>query len=267
MEELKVTRNRILSSIPISYSKDLESETKEAELVWDGEEENFSNANFAIRHVIMELEERNRKYQFLAASSKGGVPIIDIRGILNHMKVKKNVTQHTIYKKFIELVKEHYSSVNESVEVDDLLVKVRALITENGTIIKEMFCKDDKSEGEIFNLELDELTPDPPLTGRNFFDIFAEHNVLDLQLPGEDNDLSEPQLQRNSASSPCLDHGSSPDSTPEPFIEQEFPLSFPRRKRGRPRKEEQESSNFILTQEEISINSGEKKKERKTKEN
>ncbi len=75
--EIKANKQAELASIPIPEWREVDDVEEED----SSDEEDISNASFALRHVIYELEERNRRFQYLAALEKGGgVTIIDIKG-------------------------------------------------------------------------------------------------------------------------------------------------------------------------------------------
>jgi hypothetical protein len=72
-------KQSVEEAIPIPDWRDVERRREEE--MSSEDEEDLSNSSFAIRHVIWELEERNRRFQYLKNIGKGeGVPIIDVKG-------------------------------------------------------------------------------------------------------------------------------------------------------------------------------------------
>lgn len=179
------TKQPIEEEIPIPDWR----ESRREEDLSSEDEEDLSNSSFAIRHVIWELEERNRRFQFLKNIGKGeGVPIIDVKGILEDMRTKKTVARHELYKRFLHMVQDHYSIRNDSLETDDMLASVRSLITDNAVILQDLFATRDEEEGEeLLNLDVEEAwTEDTSAAGRHFYDNFVPPKLEEAPIVEED---------------------------------------------------------------------------------
>jgi len=223
--EIKAQKQELLASIPTPDWRDVEQEGTES----SDEEEDISNASYAIRHVIYELEERNRMFQGLAALEKGGgVTIIDIKGILADLAQKNMVIEHALYKEFVQMVRNHYSNLLQGeLDTDTFLINVRNLLTDNAVVLKELVVKSDKEPvAQLPNFEVvDEEEVDESKTGRNYWDYFTTREEYESEY--EDKDDEEFLLIDDSDA--IIEIVASTDDDPNPE----------KRKRGRPRKPNQ----------------------------
>jgi len=222
------------------------------------EEEDLSNGSFAIRHVSWELEERNRRFQFLKNVGKGeGVPIIDVKGILEDMRTKKAVARHELYKRFLQMVQDHYSIRNDSLETDDMLATVRSMITDNALTLKDLFAKqEEQEEGEedILDLDVDEAwTENVSGSGRHFYDNFVppEPPVEDTEdapvdIEDEAEDLEEPESPQPSLTPKQIQEFLA--ATDSGNDDSDYSESPQKRKRVRPRRSDQKPKIIILTE-------------------
>jgi hypothetical protein len=188
-----------------------------------------------------------------------GVPIIDVKGILEDMRTKKTVARHELYKRFLQMVQDHYSIRNDSLETDDMLAAVRSLITENAVILQDLFSKqDDDEREEILDLDVEEAwTEDTSEAGRHFYDNFVPPKLEEID---EDVHIDIEEETEDPIEELPLD--SSPKATLTAKQIQEFLAatgdsgnessdysdSPQKRKRGRPRKLDQRPKIIILTE-------------------
>jgi len=242
--EIKANRQSILASIPTPEFKEVDEE--EEDITEETLED--SNASIAVRHVIYELEERNRRFQYLQSLEKGGgVTIIDIKGILEDLGRKGLVTQHPVYREFLEMVKDHYSNLQEQeLDTDDFVVKVRDLLTQNAVLLKELVIQNDADPipPEIPSFEIINQD-DPKATGRNYWDQFVVTEETEQEFEvAEYDDKNDPEFSPEDDSDEIIEIIAS-TTVEEPQIDIETaspiassPPSFNQepRKRGRPRK-------------------------------
>jgi len=236
-------------------------------------EEDLSNGSFALRHVINELEERNKRFQYLRSLEKtGAVPSIDIRGILSDMSQKSSVTRHDLYKDFLGMVQDHYSLRDDCMETEDMLVKVRSMITDNAVTLKDLFTTpDDALQGEsnvVPPISIDDhWTQDETKTGRNFYDSFVvseepvpeespepdeeyEEEVLDDDDDYNEDDELYDDMQKSSKSGAALSPKQLQEFLAETESADESGDSSPdgKRKRGRPKKSDMKPKIIVLTE-------------------
>jgi hypothetical protein len=245
------------AAIPIPDWRDVERRRDEDS---SEEEEDLSNGSFAIRHVIWELEERNRRFQFLKNIGKGeGVPIIDVKGILEDMRTKKAVARHELYKGFLQMVQDHYSIRDDSLETDDMLASVRSMITDNALTLKDLFAtqeEQDEGEEEILDLDVDEAwTEDVSGSGRHFYDNFVppappvveDTEDAPVDIEDETEDLEEPESPKPSLTPKQIQEFLA--ATDSGNDDSDYSESSPqKRKRVRPRKLDQKPKIIILTE-------------------
>jgi len=111
---------------------------------------------------------------------------------LEDMSQRAMVIKHSIYKQFVQMVKEHYSNLlDKELDTDEFLMKIRALLTDNASLLKDLIIKSDNRPVVQPSFEIiDEEEVDESKTGRNYWDYFTTQEDYESDYEDEEEEFS-----------------------------------------------------------------------------